>query len=435
MKVLVIGGTGYVGSAVVRRLRATGHSPVVMVRNPLHAPGGVETRVADLTEPETLRAAVTGDIDAVVHAATPTGDWAADLEAVDTLATLLTGRTLLYLSGVWVLGATPDGVDEAAPTRPIELVHGRVALEERVRTATDLRGIVIRPGIVHGDGGGIPGLMVGWAREAGTGRHVGGPTVHWPMVHVEDLADLVVLALDRAERGIVLHGVAEPAVPVKELAAAADVAAGGSGAAEAWPESEAAAELGSAFAAALALDQKVGAAAARTLGWNPSRPDAVDDLREGSYPTIGRSGSILVQPAASATSRGDDVAAIVRLVGEVEAAQQREDVAGFTGAFQQHSVWTTAHGKRLVGLEAISDFTRSVLPGAMTESTATYAVEHVLFVGPDVAVVNIRQRPVSLGGEPLDDLPEGRPVYVLVRNEGTWQIAAGQNTQVRGQHS
>ncbi len=430
MKVLVIGGTGYLGSAVVRRLRGAGHSPVVLVRDALAAPGAVESRVGDLRDPGSLRLAVTDDIDAVVHAATPTGDWDADRTALETLTSVLGERTLVYLSGVWVLGAAPEGVDESAPTHPIEIVSGRDTLEEVVRTAAPVRGIVVRPGIVHGAGGGIPAMMVGWARDAGTGRHVGDPTVRWPMVHVDDLADLVVLALERAEAGVVLHGVAEAAVPVKELAVAADVAAGGSGRAETWPEADAAASLGAPFAAALALDQEVTSPASRDLGWRPSRPDAVTDLREGSYAAHTPAGGIIVQPPERADERADDVAAIVDLVRRVEAAQQAEDVAAFSGAFAEHSVWTTAHGKRLIGWDEIAGFTRSVLPGAMRESTATYTVEHILFVSPDVAVVNIRQRPVTLAGQPLDGVPEGRPVHVLVRDGDTWRIAAGQNTQV-----
>ncbi|NYJ03624.1 uncharacterized protein (TIGR02246 family) [Nocardioides thalensis] len=94
-------------------------------------------------------------------------------------------------------------------------------------------------------------------------------------------------------------------------------------------------------------------------------------------------------------------------------------------------MWTTAHGKRIVGKDEITAFTRAVLPGAMRESTATYDVEHILFVRDDVAVVNIRQRPVGLDGAPLDGVPEGRPVHVLVRSGDSWRIAAGQNTQVR----
>ena len=431
MKVLVIGGTGYLGTSVVRRLREAGHSPVVLVRDPLAAPGGVESRVGELHEPASLRRAVTDDVDAVVHAATPTGDWDADRVALETLTAVLGGRALVYLSGIWVLGRAPEALDEAAPTDPIEIVSGRVVLEEIVRTATTVRGIVVRPGIVHGAGGGIPAMMVDWARKAGTGRHVGDPTVRWPMVHVDDLADLVVLALERADAGAVLHGVAEPAVPVKELAAAADVAAGGSGRAESWPEEEAAVQLGAAFAAALALDQEVTATASTALGWTPSRPDAVTDLREGSYAAVTTPSGIIVQPPGSADERAADVEAIVDLVRRVEAAQQGEDVAAFTGAFAEHSVWTTAHGKRLIGWEEIAGFTRSVLPGAMRESTATYTVEHILFVAPDVAVVNLRQRPVTLGGHPLEGVPEGRPVHVLVRSGDTWRIAAGQNTQVR----
>lgn len=282
MKVLVIGGTGYIGSAVVRRLEAAGSTPVVLVRDGFPAPDGVEGRVGDLADAGSLRTAVAPDIDAVVHAATPTGDWDVDREAIETLLDALGGRALVYLSGVWVLGPG-DGLTEGSPTDPIPIVSGRPALEDVVLRATDARGVVVRPGIVHGDGGGIPSLMIGWARESGTGRFVGDPAVRWPMVHRDDLADLVVLALETAPAGTVLHGVAEPAVPVLELAIAADVAAGGDGRASAWPVADAAAVLSEPFAEALALGQHVLAPTAQALGWAPRRPGAVADVRDGSY--------------------------------------------------------------------------------------------------------------------------------------------------------
>ena len=282
MKILVIGGTGYIGSTVVTRLRAAGHDPVVLVRDPDRAPAGVPTRTGDLTDPDRLRAALAPDIDAVVHAATPTGNWDTDVAALAVITDALAGRALVYLSGVWVLGRTTAPVDESAPTNPIEVVSGRPRLEEHVLNATRVRGVVIRPGIVHGAGGGIPGMMIDWARAAGTGRYVGEPTVHWPMVHADDLADLVVLALDRAPAGTVLHAVTEPSVAVKELAAAADLAAGGSGAAQSWDQHDAATELGAPFAEALALTQEVTANAALRLGWTPSHVDAVRELSEAT---------------------------------------------------------------------------------------------------------------------------------------------------------
>lgn len=277
MNVLVIGGTGYIGSAVVRRLESSGHSPVVLVRQGEKAPAGLRSTRGDLTDPASLRQAVAQNIDAVVHAATPTGDWEVDAAAIRALIGALAGRRLVYLSGVWVLGATLAAT-ETSPVRPVSIVSGRPALEDLVLSSAD--GVVVRPGIVHG-GGGIPALMVGWARDAGVGRFVGDSTVHWPMVHRDDLADLVVLALEPAAAGTVLHGVAEPAVPVVELAAAAHIAAGGDGATRAWPVDEAAPVLGEAFAEALGLSRHVLAPASRALGWSPRRPGAVADLIDG----------------------------------------------------------------------------------------------------------------------------------------------------------
>ena len=130
-------------------------------------------------------------------------------------------------------------------------------------------------------------------------------------------------------------------------------------------------------------------------------------------------------------AREAEIDSIRETVAELQRTQQHEDVDGFVRLFTPDAVWVTAHGKRLTGRTEISDFTRRVLPGAMQESTATYEVVHVAFVRPDVAVVNARQRPVTHEGEPLDGQPEGRPLYVMTRENGWWLIAAGQNTHVK----
>ncbi|MCG6500067.1 SgcJ/EcaC family oxidoreductase [Kitasatospora sp. A2-31] len=124
-----------------------------------------------------------------------------------------------------------------------------------------------------------------------------------------------------------------------------------------------------------------------------------------------------------------EVAAIRHLVAEVEHAQHNELVDRFLSVFRrQDPVWTTGHGKRLSGFEEIAAFTRKVLPGAAAESTAVYDVERVLFLRPDVAAVNVRQQPVRHDGTRIADRPEGRPFYLLVKEDGTWRIGAAQNT-------
>jgi uncharacterized protein (TIGR02246 family) len=118
-------------------------------------------------------------------------------------------------------------------------------------------------------------------------------------------------------------------------------------------------------------------------------------------------------------------------VAELERTRRREDAAGFLRLFTPDVVWVTAHGKRLMGLEQIRELIQHVLPGETGESTATSEVVDVAFVRPDVAVVNVNQRPVTDESEPLAGQPGGRPLYVMTRENGSWLIAARHNTHVR----
>jgi uncharacterized protein (TIGR02246 family) len=124
------------------------------------------------------------------------------------------------------------------------------------------------------------------------------------------------------------------------------------------------------------------------------------------------------------------IAAIRRVVATLQHAQQNELPEEFIDLFRADAIWTTAHGRRLDGRAEIAEFTRRVLPGAMTGSTATYEVVQVLFIRPDVAAVKVRQRPVALTGEPLTGENEGSPLYVMAEEDGRWLIVAGQNTIV-----
>ena len=290
MRVLLIGAGGYIGSAVAERLTAEGHEVVALARPGSGRPAvPFERRFGDLKVPASLSAAVTADIDGVIHAGTPTGDARMDAAAITALTGPMQGtiRPFVYTSGVWVLGAAgAEPADETSPTNPIPIVGYRPEIEERVLALTDdgIRATMLRPGIGHGHGGGIPALLVEWARKAGVPRVIGDAGTRWPMVHVTDLADLYVKVLTQAPARTVWHGVAEPAVPVRRLAAAAGRAAGVTGDVEVWPLEEAAQDLGKEFAEALALDQNVTAENARTrLEWKPRELDAVDDLRVGSY--------------------------------------------------------------------------------------------------------------------------------------------------------
>ncbi|MEC3916789.1 NAD-dependent epimerase/dehydratase family protein [Nocardia sp. CDC160] len=290
MRILLIGASGYLGTAVSERLLHLGHEVVALVRpEEAEVVGAYECRIGDLLDPPTLTAAVTPDIDAVIDVATPLGDQAADAAAIAALTAPLvgTGRGFVYTSGVWVLGATEDRTaDEQSPVNAIEIVRYRPAIERQVLALADeaVRATVIRPGLIYGHGGGIPALLVDLARKFGAPRIVGDLGVRWPMVYIEDLADLYVRVVTNASADTLWHGVAHPAVAVKDLVAAAGAVAGVTTEPVVWPVAEAAAELGAPFAEALALDQSVSGAAARDrLGWRPDGPTPIVEMLDGSY--------------------------------------------------------------------------------------------------------------------------------------------------------
>jgi uncharacterized protein (TIGR02246 family) len=124
-----------------------------------------------------------------------------------------------------------------------------------------------------------------------------------------------------------------------------------------------------------------------------------------------------------------DRAAIAGVVAAVERTQRAKDAEGFLGLFHPEALWTTGHGKVLIGFDAIAGFTRAVLPAASWDGEVTYEVVHIQFLRPDVAAVKVRQVYRSAEGAEPDS--EGAPLYVMTKGEdGRWLLTACQNTQV-----
>jgi len=287
MRVFMTGATGYIGSAVARALRGRGHDVVGLARNDSASEqlqrSGVHPVMGDMEHTDVLQEMV-HDADAVIHCGFARGARAPELEAhaLDAMLDAIGSdhEAFIYTSGIWVYGSRGDAVvDENAPLNPTPLVAWRPAHERRVlgAAAHHLRTIVIRPGMVYGDDGGIVGGMVDEARR-GILRVAGAGTNRWSMVRVDALADLYVLALERADRGAIYNAAHGAAVPYAEIARAASRAAGGDGAIEHVVLSEARKTLG-AFADALAVDLQVSSErATRELGWAPDRPTVIEEL-------------------------------------------------------------------------------------------------------------------------------------------------------------
>ena len=109
--------------------------------------------------------------------------------------------------------ASEDTFDEDTPFTPEPEKAMRVAIDNQVLAAAKdgLRSIVIRPTLIYGRGIGVPGIsvqlpkLIDVAKKHGVPRHVGRGLNIWGHVHIADVADLFLLALDKGKPGSLFY--------------------------------------------------------------------------------------------------------------------------------------------------------------------------------------------------------------------------------------
>ena len=215
MRVFVLGGTGRIGSAVVRELVSRGHEVHGLARSDASANKlaglGATPLPGDIASPERWIGALP-HLDAMIHAAcdfsTAMGE--IDRHLLDVLLPALAAQPkkprFIYTGGCWLFGATGDDVaTEETPFRPLPAFAWMVPNLQRVLDAPGIDGIVIHPAMVYEPGGGVFLRMAREARERDAIRVVESEAVRWPLVHSDDLATLYALALEHGAFAIELY--------------------------------------------------------------------------------------------------------------------------------------------------------------------------------------------------------------------------------------
>ncbi|MGW4894814.1 condensation domain-containing protein [Kitasatospora sp. NPDC004240] len=157
--VLLTGGTGGVGAAVLQELMAQGRPVRALVRPEsahLVALDGVEVAEGDLSDPDSLRRAVEG-VDAVIHAACTFTEHETDVAAMRALVDGWRGGSFVFVSSIDAYGRPAAGeVAEGAPAeQPVspygqaKLTCERILLEAAGTTGRGT-GVVVRSPIVWG---------------------------------------------------------------------------------------------------------------------------------------------------------------------------------------------------------------------------------------------------------------------------------------------
>ena len=295
MRVFVLGGTGLIGTAVVRELVGRGHELFGLARSGASAARldhiGVTTLPGDIRSPDPWLARLP-PCDAVIHMAC---DHGSDMGAIDrhlldrllpALAALAAQQErprFIYTGGCWLFGATGDTLaTEASPFRPLPAFAWMVPQLHRVLASPGVDGIVIHPAMVYAGEGGV---FDRFARAAAAGQPVPvveSEAVRWPLVHAADLAQLYALALERSDPGESYIGAAMDGFPVGRIASAfARHYLTGHEAPLIVAADAVAAQLGE-WARGYAYDQRLsGAKARRELGWSPRHLDPEGEILFG----------------------------------------------------------------------------------------------------------------------------------------------------------
>ncbi len=217
-KVLVVGGAGYVGGHLTDRLNAAGHDVVVydllLYEDTYLKP--IRFVYGDILDRDQLLPYLR-EADAVVWLAALVGDGACALdddltvrinvESVRWLCSVFKGR-VVFMSTCSVYGAQDAWLTEESPLNPLSL-YARTKLEAERALAGHPDAIVFRLGTLYGLGDRFSRLRVDLVVNTLTVRatlsrrmSVFGGRQYRPLLHVRDVAEAVLIALDRRATGV-----------------------------------------------------------------------------------------------------------------------------------------------------------------------------------------------------------------------------------------
>lgn len=217
MKILVTGGGGFIGMALIKRLIAEGHKVTSYSRReyPLHWALGISSIQADMRDLEALKKACKGK-DVIFHLAAKVGIWGQydDFHSINVTGTsnLIeacldsgVGRLVFASSaGVVFDGSDLEGIDESFPYPENHGSHyasTKAQAEQLILKANskELKTIALRPHLVWGpyDAHLIPGIL----KRAGSGkmRRIGDQEHFIDSTYIDNMIDALILAAEALE--------------------------------------------------------------------------------------------------------------------------------------------------------------------------------------------------------------------------------------------
>lgn len=219
MKIIIFGATGYLGRHIAANLTAHGHDLSGFSRNAANDATlqamGVRAVRGDLAQIDSIPAMLE-EQDVVIFAAQLMLDH--EKQVTQTIVDYLagSGKTFIFTSGTSLMSIPTGGLwDERSfaedePFEPKRQIAPRLINEAIARDSAQrgVRGMVIRPSLIWGNGGSqIIADLYHSARTTGAVCHIGRGLNVYSNIHVEELAEIYRLAIEKGEAGALYFAV------------------------------------------------------------------------------------------------------------------------------------------------------------------------------------------------------------------------------------
>ncbi len=311
MDVFLTGGTGTIGSAILRRLLADGKNVAALARSAASArwlaDSGATPIPGDLANPEAWIGTAVA-CRGIIHTGASFGpDMAGEERRFVSLLRrmvpdLAEPPRLVYTGGIWAFPASPDQpISESAAFDPLPAFSHLGELTRSLLTIPRMGVAVIHPALVSAPG---RGPLAEMAEAAVSGQPFvtrAKPETIWPLVDADDLADLYLRALASSQFRLSLIGAGLAGASLSEIAACVADACGASVSIE--TESAPDSDPHHDFAAGFARSQVASSLRAqRMLGWRPvcNSLTALVEVAVGPIPAAPRSSTAPLHTKAEA---------------------------------------------------------------------------------------------------------------------------------------
>ncbi|KIC12931.1 hypothetical protein RA19_00570 [Leisingera sp. ANG-M1] len=227
MKVLILGGTGSIGTAVTQELIRRGHQVAGLSRSQASderlAALGARPLRGDLRFPGDWSREISA-MDGLIQLAATFDE---DMGAADTAAITAILRQaalcpeplrLIYTGGCWLYGATgPRVASESSPMRPIKPFAWMHRNAAKVLASPAVSAAVIHPAMVYHQEGGVFSRYLEAARQRMPFEIWGSIATRWPLVQRDDLARAYCLLLENPQLTGHFNASAQDGVQVSEI--------------------------------------------------------------------------------------------------------------------------------------------------------------------------------------------------------------------------